>query len=258
MPILLILLLACVCPAAEVVNANVASAAVAPEYREATRFSARITVQNPYQRAVRIARLDTTCSCSKLDLASRFLIPGETTILELESDNLRRSGPQQIRVSLFLTDPDLEPIEVWCWWNVREAIAVDAVPPGLPALDRPVDAVWRDIYRFVAHERPDEPQRLRKRIRLGCPPGETPPGGLRVEGIDYPGTLWAFEPRTLENGAILITATARDQHGPLAQGNFPETVVIRTNHPDKPRIELHIEALIDMAAGRKTADMMRE
>lgn len=258
MPVILILLLACICPAAEVVNANVASAEVAPEFREGGRFSARITVQNPYQRAVRIARLDTTCSCSKLDLASRFLIPGETTTLELESDNLRRSGPQQVRVSLFLSDPDLEPIEVWCWWKVREAISVDAVPPGLPALDRPVDSAWRDVYRFVAHERPDEPQRLRKRIRLASPPTETPPGGLRVEGIDYPGTLWSFVPRTLENGAILITATARDQQGPLPEGNVSETVVIRTNHPDKPRIELHFETLIDLTAGREEKDAMRE
>ncbi|HAT10308.1 MAG TPA: hypothetical protein DCS97_06890, partial [Planctomycetes bacterium] len=112
MPLLFALLLACVLQAAEVHNANVAEAGLGPEVREAERFSARIIVRNPYQRAVRIVRLDTTCSCSKLELASRFLIPGETTTLDIESDNWRRSGPQQIRVSLFLSDPDLEPIEV--------------------------------------------------------------------------------------------------------------------------------------------------
>ncbi len=256
MPILLALLIACLLPAAEPLNANVASAEVAPEFRESGRFSAVVTVHNPYQRAVRVARLDTTCSCSKLNLASHFLLPGETTTLEVESDNLRRSGPQQIRVSLFLSDPDLEPIEVWCWWKVREAIAVDAVPPGTPALDRPVDNAWRDIYRFVAHERPDEPQKLRKRIRLACPPVEVPPGGLRVEGIDYPGTLWAFTSRTLDNGAILVTAAARDEKGPLPEGDFKETVVIRTNHPDKARIELRFEALINLQAGRAAKDPM--
>ncbi len=258
MHILLALLLACLAPAAEVFNANVATAELGPEIREAGRFSARITVRNPHQRAVRITRIDKTCECSKLELASRFLIPGETTTLEVESDNWRRSGPQHIRISLFLSDPDLEPIEVMCWWTAREAVSVDAVPPGSPALERPADGAWRDIYRFVAHERPDEPQKLRKRIRLACPPTETPPGGLRLEGIDYPGTLWAFEPRTLENGAILITATARDRQGPLPEGDFSETVVLRTNHPDKPRIELRLETLINMRAGREVRDVQGE
>jgi hypothetical protein len=241
-----------------VVNANVASADVAPTVREGEVFKAHITVQNPYKRAIKVARLDSTCSCSKLELASSFLIPGETTILELAAASDKRSGPQNVRVSLFVSDPDLEPIEVWCWWNVREAVSVDAIPPGALALDRPADTAWRDIYRFVAHERPDEPQRLRKRIRLASPAEETPPGGLRVEGIDYTGTLWAFATHMQENGAILITATARDQQGPLPSGLHQETVVIRTNHPYKPRIELHFEVLLDMQAGRDPRDPMAE
>ncbi len=255
MPLILCLLLACLLPAAEVVNANVASADLAPEVREASTFSAKIAVQNPYQRAVRIERLDSTCSCTTLEIASRFLLPGEVTILDIASDNLRRSGPQQTRVSLFLTDPDLEPIEVWCWWRVREAVSVDAIAPGEAALERPTDVAWRDIYRFVAHERPDEPQRLRKRIRLAAPAGDVP-GGLRVEGIDYPGTLWKFSSRTLENGAIIVTAESNHaERMPL--GTFHDTVVIRTNHPDKPRIELQFEALIDSEAGRKAIDPMQ-
>lgn len=254
--VLLLVLSVCLLPAAEVVNANVAGAEFAPTVREAESFAAHITVRNPYQRAVKIASIDTTCSCSKLELASKFLIPGETTTLEVAASSERRSGPQQIRVSLFVSDPSLEPIEVWCWWKVRAAVSVDAIPPGEQPLERPADTAWRDIYRFVAHERPDEPQRLRKRIRLACPPEETPPGGLRVEGIDYPGTLWAFATRTLENGAILITATARDQQGPLPTGMHQETVVIRTNHPDKRRIELHFEAQLDMQSGRDPRDPM--
>lgn len=254
--LLALLVCACLLPAAEVVNANVAAAELAPTVREGQDFTARITVRNPYQRAVKIARIDTTCSCSKLDLAGRFLIPGETTTLDVAVASAKRSGPQQIRVSLFVSDPDLEPIEVWCWWKVREAVAVDAIPPGAQPLERPADVAWRDIYRFVAHERPDEPQRLRKRIRLASPAEETPPGGLRVEGIDYPGTLWAFTTAAQENGSILITATARDQQGPLPTGLHQETVVIRTNHPGKPRIELHFEALLDLKAGREQRDPM--
>lgn len=241
-----------------VVNANVASAEQAPEVREGVPFKALVTVRNPYQRAVKVSKVDSTCSCTTLDLASRFLIPGETTTLSVEVASLRRSGPQQIRASLFLSDPELEPIEVHCWWTVLPAVAVDAIPPGQPALERPADVAWRDIYRFVVHERPDEPRRLRKRIRLWSPPAYAPPGGLKIEGIDYPGTLWAFAIADQGNGSFLITATARDQEGPLPTGSTSEKVVVRTNHPDKPRIELQFDAAIDLEAGRETQDPMQE
>jgi hypothetical protein len=236
--------------AAEVFNANAASRDTAPVFREAVPFSAVITVKNTYDRAVRIGSIDTTCSCSKLELAGRFLLPGETTTLAVAADNIRRSGPQQTRVSLFLTDPDLDPIEVYCWWQVIPAITVDAIAPGQDPAERPADIAWRDIYRYVAHERPDEPQRFRKRIRLQSPPGELPEGGLRILGIDYAGTFWAFDHRTLDNGAVLLTASSRDQQGPLPVGSLKETVVVRTNHPDKPAITLHLEAYVDPDAGR--------
>ena len=245
-------------PAAEVVNANAETAELAPWFRENVDFHAVITVRNPYERAVKVAKIDTTCDCSKLELASKFLLPGETTTLTIGSKNIRRSGPQQVRVSLFTSDPDFDPIEVWARWNVRPLVAVDAIPPGQPALERPADNAWRDVYRFVANERPDEPTRLRKRIRLSCPAEELPPGGLRIEGIDYPGTLWKFESKAQENGSILLTATARDQVGPLPEGESAEVAVVRTNHPDKARIELHFNTLISKEAGRVVKDPMQE
>lgn len=251
---LLVLLLAALLAAAEVVNANVASPELAPLLRENEPFHALVTVRNPYPRAVRITEIDSTCACSKLELASRFLIPGETTTLEIHTDNLRRSGLQRLRVSLFVSDPELEPIEVWCWWRVREIIAVDALPPGAPTDARPAEAAWRDVYRFVAHERPDEPQRLRRRIRLSCPPEETPPEGLAIERIDYDGQVWQFRPQTLDRHSVLILATARDAQSPLPEGQYSETVTIVTNHPDKRDIVLHFETIIDRQAGRAAID----
>ncbi|MCS6971253.1 MAG: DUF1573 domain-containing protein [Planctomycetota bacterium] len=240
--------------AAEVVNANVASREQAPLLRENQPFQAVVTVRNPYPRAVRITQIDSTCACSKLELASRFLIPGETTTLEVHTDNLRRSGPQQLRVSLFVSDPEFEPIEVWCWWRVREIVAVDALPPGAPLNERPADAAWRDVYRFVVHERPDEPQRLRRRIRLSTPPEETPTGGLRVERIDYAGQIWRFVPQQIDERAVLIVASARETAGPLPEGDYDETVTVITNHPDKREIALQFQTMIDRQAGRRAVD----
>lgn len=248
----------CAGDAVTVVNANVASREQAPVITEGKPFQALITVRNPYQRAVHISKIDSTCSCTKLDLAGRFLIPGETTTLAVEVATAMRSGPQQIRTSLFTSDPELEAIEVYAWWTVRPTVAVDAIPPGQPAIERPEDVAWRDVYRFVVHERPDEPKRLRKRIRLESPPEEAPPGGLAIEGIDYPGTLWAFETKRQDNGSWLVTATARDQQGPLPEGKSSETAVVRTNHPAKPRIELRFDAFIDKEAGREAQDPLRE
>lgn len=259
MPIILLSLLClfAAVPAAEVLNTNAETAELAPWFRESVPFHAVITVRNPYERAVKIVKKDTTCDCSKLDLASDFLLPGETTTLTIGSKNIHRSGPQQVRVSLFTADPDFDPIEVWARWNIRPAVAVDAIAPGQPALERPADNLWRDIYRFVADERPDEPKKLRKRIRLSCPAEELPPGGLRIEGVDYPGTVWAFETRAQENGSVLIIATARDQVGPLPECEISETVVVRTNHPDKARIELRFDTRINKDSGRVVKDPMQ-
>lgn len=251
---LLLLLIACILPTAEVINANAPDHDSAPVFREVVPFSAVITVQNPYDRAVKVARLDTTCSCSKLELATRFLLPGEKTTLAIGASNLRRSGKQQVRVSLFLSDPDFDPIEVWARWHVRPAVAVDLIEAGRPSLERPADDAWRDIYRLVADERPDEPKRLRKRIRLSCPPEESPPGGLRVEGIDYPGTLWRFSATDQGNGSWLVTGSARDPEAVAPEKVSDERVVIRTNHPDKPAIELILVTTISKEAGRQALD----
>jgi hypothetical protein len=249
-----LLLLAALLPAAEVFNANVASRDLAPEVSESQMFQATVRVRNPYDRAVKIARIDTSCHCSRLEPVSRFLLPGEVTELHVEAPNLLRSGPQDVRISLFTSDPDFSPIEVQLWWRVREHIAVDALPVGAPTDARPADTAWRDVYRYLAHERPDEPQRLKKRIRLSCPPGEVPDGGLRVEGIDYPGTIWRFEARAQDDGSVLILARARDLQAVLPPGSTEETVLVRTNHPAKPTISLSFQTVIDHEAGKAPAD----
>ncbi|MEK7415864.1 MAG: DUF1573 domain-containing protein [Planctomycetota bacterium] len=254
----LLLLVICAMPAAEVVNANVASEELAPVIPEGKLFHAVITVKNPHDRAIKISKIDSTCTCAKLEIASKFLIPGETTTLAVDVETNRRSGPQHVQITLYVSDFELEPIEVMSWWNVRPAVTVDAIERGKSPLERPADNGWRDIYRYVSHERPDEAPRLTKRIRLSSPPEDSPQGGLRVEGIDYTGKLWTFTSADQGNGSILITATAtaRDEKGLLPQGAFVETVTVRTNHPNKLKIELHFEATIDYDAGRAAKDPM--
>jgi hypothetical protein len=248
---LLLLLLIGLLSGAEVYNANVPSADEAPLFGEGVPFRAAVKVRNPYDRAVKIARVDSTCTCSKLEPVSRFLLPGEATVLEVEASNAMRSGEQKVQVSLFTSDPDFAPIEVMLWWRVREQVSVDAIAPGAATLGRPADPAWRDVYRYVVHERPDEPQKLKKRIRLACPPEEAPPGGLRVEAVEYAGRIWAFEPRAQEDGSVLVIARARDPEARLPEGQFDERVTVRTNHPGKSAIVLQFQSLFDMDAGRK-------
>jgi hypothetical protein len=243
--------------AAEVVNANVASLEAAPLLRESEPFRVTLTVANPHDRAVRVERLDTSCACGKLKLGSEFLLPYGRTTLEVEVDDRMRSGDQEVRVTAFLTDPELEPIEIVLRWKVRPAVSVDAIPPGQPppATGRP-EAAWRDVYRYVASERPDEPQRLKKRILLACPPEETPAEGFKVLAIEYAGSLWAFDLRPLGDGRWLIVATARDREKPMPVGRTDEAVTVRTNHPDKAAIALRFQAWIDQKAGTEQADPM--
>ncbi len=235
---------------------NAPDAASAPVVRERDPFIAAIAIRNPYDRAVKVARLDSNCECSRLEIDDRFLLPGASTSLRLEVANRNRSGPQSVNVSVYVTDPEFEPIEVTARWNVRAAVQVDGIGPGMDPAVRPTDPAWQDVYRYVAKERPDELNRLRKRIRLSCPAEEVPAGGLAVSAIEYSGTLWRFAQMVQADGSILITATARDPEADIKEGTYDEKVVIRTNHPDKAAITLRFTVLIDRQAGQKGIDPM--
>jgi len=228
-------------------DTNAASPEVAPICRESTPFHAVIPVSNPYDRAVRVKLLDASCTCAKLELKDYFLLPHGRTTLDIAVDNQNRSGPQDIGVSVFVSDPDFEPIEVTALWTVRAAVQVDSLPPSQEdTQQRPDDKGWQDIYRFVVEERPDEPQRLRKNIRLSCPPGEVPPGGLKILSIEYPGRLWAFTPVAQADGSWLIRARANPATPVMPEGEYHEKVLVHTNHPDKPLIALQFDSKIGM------------
>ena len=236
-------------------NANVASPEEAPEVRETQPFTTTISILNANDRAVRVKLIDSSCTCTQLELRDHFILPGERTKLDVTVPSKDRSGPQSVHVSLFLSEPDYQPIEVDVLWKVRACVQVDAIAPGTDPRERPADKAWQDIYRYVVEERPDEPNRLRKRIRMSCPPEELPAGGLQILGIDYPGTLWRFTPTTQSDGSILISATAQvGDEGTLAVGDHKETVVVRTNHPDKPKIELEFQTFVSKDAGQRAVD----
>jgi len=239
---------------AAVENANVVGPEQAPLVRENVPLAVVITVRNPNDRAVRVRKIDSSCTCTTLHLADHFLLPKATTTLTVSVDNANRSGPQHQNISIYLTDPAFDAIEAHLWWQVRGNVQVDLLSAQMDPLQRPTDRAWQDIYRYSTKARPDEPQRLSKRIRLSCPPEEAPPGGLRVIGIDYPGTIWGFTHVTQSDGSILLTAAARDPAQPPDEGLRHEKVVVRTNHPDKPAITLEFVTLIAKNAGQVALD----
>ncbi len=254
---LLLLLCLVLAPVAAVVveNRNVQGPEQAPTLRENEPFVANVTVRNPHDRAVKVKLLDPTCTCATLQIADPFLLPKATTTLTIAVDNRNRSGLIRVGVSIYLTDPDLESIEVEVHWRVRPSIQVDAIGPGMDPLIRPEDRAWQDIYRYVTKVRPDEPNRLRKRLRLSCPPEELPTGGLQILGIDYPGTLWRFTPTAQADGSYLITATAQGgDEAALPLGDHKEKVVVRTNHPDKPKVELDFHTHVSKDAGERVIE----
>jgi hypothetical protein len=240
--------------AATPINTNASDPKTPPIFAESEPFFAEITVQNPYDRAVKVSEIDATCSCGILDLESYFLLPHATTTLKVSVDDTNRSDRQRLGVSLYLSDPDLEPIEIVALWEVRPHIAVDSLLGATETQERP-ERAFRDIYRYPSKVRPDELKRLEKRIRLWCPPEEMPEGGLRIEGIDYTGTLWSFEPTTQADGSILLECRGRADAVAPADGEVvEETAVLRTNHPKKPRIELVFTQYIGKDAGQITFD----
>ena len=236
--------------AAELENTNASGPDAAPLLAEHTPFAATIMIRNPHDRAVRIERLDATCSCMHLEVADQFILPHQTTTMQINVDNANRSGPQRMGVSVYLTDPDLEAIDVQVWWKVTPDVAVDAIAPRAEiTTTRPTDIAWRDIYKFVANERPDELNRLSKRMRL-----ESSLPDFAVTGIDYAGAVWAFAPAKQSDGSWLITATAKDPAGELPEKLYDETVTVRTNHPQKSAIKVQFITNITRKAGRKAFD----
>ena len=109
-------------------NRNVADASQAPVLRENQPFVAQITVRNPHDRAVKVKLLDPTCSCATLEIADKFLLPKGTTTLNIAVDNLNRSGPLRVGISIYLTDAELEAIEVETFWQVRPTVQVRRAP----------------------------------------------------------------------------------------------------------------------------------
>jgi hypothetical protein len=224
-----------------------------PALAEHEPYVATLVVRNPHDRAVRVDRTDASCSCARLELATTFLLPRAETTLELVVDNANRSGEQRLGISLYLTDPDLDPIDLAVRWTVRPDVAVDVLAPATDSLARPASA-FRDVYRFATKVRPDELHTLRKRIRLESPAESAPPGGLRIEGVEYAGDLWRFEPTVQADGSVLLTATARDASAAVAEGLREEVATVLTNHPRKARITLRFITYIGKDAGKVVLD----
>jgi len=251
----LTLLLVCTvaCPALETTFTNVEDGEELPVAAEHATYEAVIHLKNPYDRAVRVTRVESTCACSKLELANRFLLPHQETELAFAVDNHRRSGVQRQVFRIELSDPQLPVIDVKARWRVIPDIAVDAMPESGPFDRRPESARRRNVYAFTSNERPDELGRLREIIRLASPAEHTPEGGLEITAIDYEGRIWGFTQRRQDEHTILLIAHAKDPEATIAPGKYVEKVIIRTNHPKKPEIELTFYCAINPDAGKADA-----
>lgn len=216
--------------------------------REHQEFEKIFTVTNHYERAVKVEKTDVSCSCIRLELGAKFLLPGESTTLDVKVSNERTSGVRNYRVWLYLTDPEYAPLEIQTSWRVKEDIAVDLIKSN--PKQRPDDKRYRDIYRYIAHVRPDEHKRLRKYIRLSTP--DTLNDGLQITPA-YDGAIWKFETRTLDPHTVLLIATAKDDSQPMKPGLYSEHVTLNSNHPHKRQFSLEFNTNIDPNAGNQDA-----
>lgn len=246
----LLLILVAALPGLETSFTNVADPEQAPVVSEHEPFEAEITVRNPYDRAIRITRVESSCDCAELELRDHFLLPFAETTLAMTVVNERGSGLQRQLFRLEVSDPQLEVIDVTVWWHVTPDIAVDTMPEAGPFDRRPESKLRRNVYGFTSHQRPDELARLREIIRLWSPPENAPEGGLQIERIEYAGDLWTFTPRPQDDGSILLVAHARDPEAGYAEGKYEEEVLVHTNHPHKPVIRLLFYCAIDADAGK--------
>ncbi len=235
------------------------TAATIPVYREHEFFEKQLTLTNPHDRAVRIAYVDKSCSCERLSLATHFLLPHESTTIDFKVSNTNASGTVTRRMWFYLSDPDFEAIELAETWTIIPDVAVDAVPENATdVLSRP-EKRYQDIYLFSSAVRPDELGNLREIVRLSCPENSIPEGGLSVSKIDYSGQLWTFEQRQINDGALLLIATAKDPTATIESKVYNEQVVLHTNHPHKPIINLQFDTTVNETGKIKDSlDLIRE
>ena len=219
--------------------------------REDQPFIREDVLSNPYDRAIRIELLDSTCVCQELHLTQRFLLPGAETTLRMRVENRNYSGLLDRQVILYHNDPELEPLVVPATWQVVPLVSVDLIPPHLAsAAERPESGAFRDVYRYLTDTRPGELAQQRKIIRIGCPPETMPDGGLELVEIDNQTALWGFEKRRLDMRTWLLIATGRDEQP--AEKRYQESLILRTNQSSKERIELWFETVVRHDAGRGT------
>lgn len=221
-----------------------------PVLNESEPFVATIPIRNPYDRAIKVHRIDSSCVCTELELASHFLLPHETTTLAVAVENETYSGARRQVVRIELTDPQLEVLTVELQWTVIANVTVDSMPLSGP-FDRRPDPLRRDVSIYTAHERPDEAHRLRKVLRVASPAATAPDDGLSITAIDYTGGIWSFTTQRQDANAWLVVAAAKHPDRPPPVGTYEESVVIHTNHPAEPRIDLQFMTAIDPEAGSK-------
>ena len=218
--------------------------------RETEPFKAQVTITNPYNRAGRIVRTDSTCVCTVLKVDKEFLLPGDSTNVHYEVPNERTSGTVKQIVWLYFSDPDFEPIEIRFRWNVQPLVAVDVLPPNHNQAARPEDIMWRDIYRLESAIKPNEATKLVKNLLISAVQEEMPEGGLKVLNVQYEGKLWQISQREVDTLNTFIFLRPADPDATLAQGDFEEKLVITTNKPGKETIEIEVGTRVDPNAGR--------
>ncbi len=217
---------------------------VGPRLFEHQRLSVTMTIANPYDRAVRVKHLFSTCECFLLEMDQHVLLPYEETTLRVKIDNRNYSGQMRQTIYVEFTDGDLEILRRVLQWVVIPDVAIDNMPLHGPFDQRP-ELLQRDIYMYTSHERPDELHRLQKVMLVSSPEESRPEEGLKVTQIEYHGDIWQWQQRTISPGKVLIIGRARDPDAQPDPVRLEEDLVIHTNHPRKPRLEIKKMTALD-------------
>ncbi len=204
------------------------------------------TVTNPYERAIKVEKIDTTCTCIELEIGKKFLLPNESTTLNVRVSNERTSGIRNYKVWIYVTDPEYAAIEIRTKWEVIPDVAVDLIKEDPEK--RPENKKYRDIYRYISNVKPDEGKRLKKYVRLSTPADLE--GGFQVTPT-YEGKIWKFTTKTLDAKSVLLIAKAKDPSQKMEEGLFSEVVKLKTNNPHKSTFSLQFNTSVDLNAGNK-------
>jgi hypothetical protein len=189
-------------------------------------YAHQFTIQNAGDEPLLIRELKTSCGCTRAEISSKEIPPGETATLEAELSFRHRRGKERIRITLLTNDPKNPAYEVGLAGYLIQHWEIS--PPSLEGLVIPSSATETRIVSVISNQLLDEA-----------------PWTILSATSDHPGVSVHFpgEAKTSEERGFrttLHTCEIRIRTEDKPVRNVHAAVYLKTSDPVCPTLQTHL------------------